>query len=119
MNDHLLICKPSINQNKQLLNKETQGGIFWKKNKKGCLIPYCKNCRKPTKKDNHSKHLKKCKKRNLSYTKDSQYKDQHLTYESRLIVPRESNDDATKYYAHAFRENGRYGSHPMHDDHDE
>lgn len=32
-----------------------------------------------------------------------------------LIAPRDKNLDATKLYAHAYREHGRWGSHPPHD----
>ena len=32
-----------------------------------------------------------------------------------LVAPRDKNLDATKLYAHAYREHGRYGSHSSHD----
>jgi hypothetical protein len=34
-----------------------------------------------------------------------------LREESKFVAPREKNLDATKLYAHAYRENGRFGSH--------
>jgi hypothetical protein len=36
-----------------------------------------------------------------------------------LVAPRDKNLDATKLYAHAYREQGRYGSHPSHDGFDD
>lgn len=36
-----------------------------------------------------------------------------------LIAPRDNNLDATKLYAHPYREQGRYGSHPSHDGFDD
>lgn len=36
-----------------------------------------------------------------------------------LIAPRDKNLDATKLYAHSFREHGRFGSHPSHDGFDD
>jgi len=36
-----------------------------------------------------------------------------------LVSPRDKNLDATKPYAHAYREQGRYGSHPSHDGFDD
>lgn len=36
-----------------------------------------------------------------------------------LIAPRDKNLDATKLYAHSYRESGRFGSHPSHDGFDD
>ena len=36
-----------------------------------------------------------------------------------LVAPRDKNLDATKLYAHAYREHGRFGSHPSHDGFDD
>ena len=36
-----------------------------------------------------------------------------------LVAPRDKNLDATKLYAHPYREQGRYGSHPSHDGFDD
>ena len=36
-----------------------------------------------------------------------------------LVAPRDKNLDATKLYAHRYREQGRYGSHPAHDGFDD
>ncbi len=36
-----------------------------------------------------------------------------------LTAPRDKNLDATKLYAHSFREQGRFGSHPSHDGFDD
>jgi hypothetical protein len=36
-----------------------------------------------------------------------------------LVSPRDKNFDATKLYAHSYRENGRFGSHPSHDGFDD
>jgi hypothetical protein len=36
-----------------------------------------------------------------------------------LASPRDKNLDATKLYAHSYRENGRFGSHPSHDGFDD
>ena len=36
-----------------------------------------------------------------------------------LTSPRDKNLDATKLYAHSYRENGRFGSHPSHDSFDD
>jgi hypothetical protein len=36
-----------------------------------------------------------------------------------LASPRDENLDATKLYAHSYRENGRFGSHPSHDGFDD
>jgi hypothetical protein len=38
---------------------------------------------------------------------------------STLVAPRDKNLDATKLYAHSYRENGRFGSHPSHDGFDD
>ncbi len=39
--------------------------------------------------------------------------------QSTLVSPRDKNLDATKGYAHSYREMGRYGSHPSHDGFDD
>jgi hypothetical protein len=36
-----------------------------------------------------------------------------------FVAPRDKNLDATKLYAHPYREQGRYGSHPSHDGFDD
>ncbi len=36
-----------------------------------------------------------------------------------FVAPRDRNLDATKLYAHPYREQGRYGSHPSHDPFDD
>jgi hypothetical protein len=36
-----------------------------------------------------------------------------------LVAPRDKNLDATKLYAHSYRERGRFGSHPSHDGFDD
>ena len=36
-----------------------------------------------------------------------------------FVAPRDKNLDATKLYAHAYRESGRFGSHPSHDGFDD
>lgn len=36
-----------------------------------------------------------------------------------FVAPRDKNLDITKPYAHAYRETGRYGSHPSHDGFDD
>jgi hypothetical protein len=36
-----------------------------------------------------------------------------------FVAPREKNLDATRLYAHAYREQGRFGSHPSHDGFDD
>jgi hypothetical protein len=36
-----------------------------------------------------------------------------------LVAPRDKNLDATKLYAHSYREQGRFGSHPSHDGFDD
>jgi hypothetical protein len=36
-----------------------------------------------------------------------------------LVAPRDKNLDATKLYAHSYRESGRFGSHPSHDGFDD
>jgi hypothetical protein len=42
-----------------------------------------------------------------------------LREKTTLISPRDKNLDATKLYAHSYREQGRFGSHPSHDGFDD
>ena len=42
-----------------------------------------------------------------------------LRHDTTLVAPRDTNLDATKLYAHSYRENGRFGSHPAHDGFDD
>jgi hypothetical protein len=42
-----------------------------------------------------------------------------LRQSTSLVAPRDKNLDATKLYAHPYRERGRYGSHPSHDGFDD
>jgi len=41
------------------------------------------------------------------------------THSTTFVAPRDKNLDATKLYAHSYREQGRFGSHPSHDGFDD
>jgi hypothetical protein len=95
----------------------------------------CPDCRCPVKTVNLQKHAQRCpKKRRATSTNSPSYKGEgrgsalpakrfHSAAAAKKIDPRvrfaQANSieriDATKLYAHSFRENGKYGSHPLHD----
>ncbi len=64
------------------------------------------------------KHMAKVHKRRVAPSQPTSAKDP-TRQDTTLVAPRDKNLDATKLYAHAYREQGRYGSHPSHDGFDD
>ncbi|QXB87682.1 hypothetical protein I6L24_16285 (plasmid) [Acinetobacter lwoffii] len=113
--EHLITCKKNkIPLKKPIYNEKKE---FWIKNRRGKLvcIVICNICNRRVNKENLKKHMlkvhfqvKHLNKSSLQVSSE-QYDD---------VIQDRMNDDATKLYAHSYRENGRFGSHPEHDDHE-
>lgn len=82
---------------------------------------FCPICKVRLKAGRLQKHKKKVHNRNtaggrkvvLQSSKDVQRD------KTSLVAPRDKNLDATRLYAHSYREQGRFGSHPSHDGFDD
>ena len=88
----------------------------------------CPLCKAQVKAHRLQRHLRKAHKKN-EVGRTNMYKPREpakvesakdvLRDSTTLAAPRDKNLDATKLYAHAYREQGRYGSHPSHDGFDD
>lgn len=83
----------------------------------------CPVCNNKVREDRLSRHLRKVHKTHSERAADKSgfapsAKDA-LRNSTTLVAPRDKNLDATKLYAHSYRENGRFGSHPSHDGFDD
>lgn len=96
----------------------TKNGNSSRHGHKYTLCPVCRTSVKTTR---LKKHMAKVHKRRFVRSRPTQApsaKDPTRRTTS-LTAPRDQNLDATKPYAHAYREQGKYGSHPSHDGFDD
>jgi hypothetical protein len=85
--------------------------------------PFCPVCKVRVKASKLNRHLKKVHKAasTRATTKATVIHSEKdvLRESTTLVAPRDKNLDATKLYAHSYRESGRFGSHPSHDGFDD
>jgi hypothetical protein len=87
----------------------------------------CPVCNARIRGDRLNRHLKKVHKSQPTRTRVAAKPNPDLVPSAKdvlrdsttLAAPRDKNLDATKLYAHSYRENGRFGSHPSHDGFDD
>ena len=83
----------------------------------------CPICKVKVKATRISRHMRKVHRRVATRPLDTgnvPHSDKDLLRDgTKLVAPRDKNLDVTKPYAHAYRETGRYGSHPSHDGFDD
>lgn len=82
----------------------------------------CPVCKVRVRGDRLSRHLRKVHKKRSQRTAApaiSPSASDVLRESTTLVAPRDKNLDATKLYAHSYRESGRFGSHPSHDGFDD
>jgi hypothetical protein len=128
-------CRRSKTPSKQLV--EVQALPRDKVTRKPTRLIACSHCGCPVKVTNIGRHLGRCPKYSKSIGSNSSQlhrqerpadkpahpKVFHSIAEAKRADPRSSfaqansidRIDATRPYAHSFRENGKYGSHPLHD----
>lgn len=100
--------------------------------KKNTINTLCKICKCKLKLSNLGKHLEKVHKLHFRENKPSLNPEDLKIFDNDLLANLQPEItekffdlgnfdrlDSTKGYAHAFREHGQYGSHPVHDDYDE
>jgi len=75
----------------------------------------CPICKVAIKASRFEKHMRKVHRKRVVVRSAKDAMRQSTT----LVAPREKNLDATKPYAHAYREQGKFGSHPSHDGFDD
>ena len=83
----------------------------------------CPVCKVKVRGDRLNRHLSKVHKtRSVRAAANSSFAPSSkdvLRDSTTLVAPRDKNLDATKLYAHSYRESGRFGSHPSHDGFDD
>jgi hypothetical protein len=83
----------------------------------------CQVCKVKVRRDRLNRHLRKVHKtrseRAAAKSSFAPSSKDVLRDSTTLVAPRDKNLDATKRYAHSYRENGRFGSHPSHDGFDD
>lgn len=103
------------------------------KYKKNAANTICRICKKTLKKKNLLKHMKKC--HSVTYQADESISPLNQNVNANIAIMSSNGQDSafiekfdcgnfdkldfTKSYTYIFREKGRYGSHPVHDDYDE
>jgi hypothetical protein len=75
----------------------------------------CPICKVAIKASRFEKHMRKVHRKRVVVRSAKDAMRQSTT----LLTPRDKNLDATKPYAHAYREQGKFGSHPSHDGFDD
>jgi hypothetical protein len=112
---HNRSAKPAVNSSHDKLQPGAKGGFR--------NLTRCPRCACSIRKDRLEKHLRLVHKNNRNPSGFKAQNSQSRNDSSRLIIPdtrqeearKERQLDGTKEYAHAFREQGKYGSHPSHD----
>jgi hypothetical protein len=81
----------------------------------------CRVCKVRVRASRMNRHMRKAHKRKLVHPPRAVPRSSKdpLRDTTTLVAPRDKNLDATKLYAHSYREQGRYGSHPSHDGFDD
>ena len=89
----------------------------------GSGLVECQVCGNRVRSDRLNRHLRKVHKtrseRGVAKSNFAPSSKDVLRDSTTLVAPRDKNLDATKLYAHSYRENGRFGSHPSHDGFDD
>lgn len=79
----------------------------------------CPFCKVKLKASRFEKHLRKVHGKRVSRSATATSAKDPTRENTTLVAPRDKNLDATKPYAHAYREQGKFGSHPSHDGFDD
>jgi len=79
----------------------------------------CPVCKVRVKASRFEKHLRKVHRKQVSRSATIPSAKDPTRQDSTLVAQRDKNLDATKLYAHAYREQGKFGSHPSHDGFDD
>lgn len=79
----------------------------------------CPVCKVKVKASRFEKHLRKVHGKRVPRSATATSAKDPTRENTTLVAPRDKNLDATKLYAHAYREQGKFGSHPSHDGFDD
>lgn len=106
-----------------LARQQLQGNRPFRQNtsqspRKKTLCPICKVAVKANRLTNHMATVHK-RRSGHSRAMQAQSAKDPTRQATTLVAPRDKNLDATKLYAHPYRERGRFGSHPSHDGFDD
>ena len=83
------------------------------------VCPICKASITAAKFQKHMNKVHTRRSRNVGGRSGSVQSSNEARTDTTLVAPRDKNLDATKLYAHSYRERGRFGSHPSHDGFDD